>query len=124
MKRITPFLSMRAEYDAILIASRDARLFRDAARKAARSAIAAAIKEFERRMFLCDGYSWDIAGSRPRKVGDEIKAASGAYDKAVKEARDHYDRVRKYAATATSKARKARYALDAASYNESDHPTA
>ena len=123
MKRLTPFLAMRAAYDATLLASRDARLSRDAARKAAHSGIAAAIKEHERRMFLCDGYSWDIAGSRPRKVGDEIKAASDAYDKAVKEARDHYERVRKYAATATSKTRKARYALDAASHNKSNRPT-
>ncbi len=100
---------MRAEYDAILIASRDARLSRDAARKAARSGIAAAIKDYER--------------SRPRKVGDEIKAASDAYDKAVKEARDHYDQACKYAATATSKARKARHALDAVSHNKSNLPT-
>jgi hypothetical protein len=121
MKRLTPFLAMRAAYDATLLASRDARLSRDAARKAAHSGIAAAIKEHERRMFLCGGYSWESGGSR--NVGGEIKAASDAYDKAVKEARDHYDQARKYALTATSKTRKARYALNAASHNKSNRPT-
>ena len=41
----------------------------------------------------------------------------------VKEARDHYDQACKYALTATSKTRKARYALDAASHNKSNRPT-
>ena len=111
MKHLTPFLAMRAAYSATLRASRDARLSRDAARKAAESAISAAILVHQERCKTC-------------KCGDEIQAASDAYDKTVKEAHDHYDRTRKYASNSISKSRKARYALDAASCNERDHLSA
>ena len=103
-------LSKRAAYDAALRASRDAQASRDSAYKAAHSAITAAILAYQHRRKIS-------------KCGDEIKAASDAYDKTVKQAHDHYDRARKYATTSISKARKAWYYVDAASCSKSDCKT-
>lgn len=101
---------MRSAYEATLRASRDARASREAARKAAHSAISAAILAYQERCKIC-------------KCADEIQAASDAYDKAITQAHDHYDQACKYTSTSISKARKARYALDATGLNGSDHTT-
>lgn len=103
-------LTERAAYDAALRASRDAQASRDSAYKAAHSAITAAILAYQQRCKIS-------------KCGDEIKAASDAYDKAVDESHNYYQRACKYANKLISKSRKAQYALNSATRNKSDYKT-